>query len=258
MTAVCPTPGRSIDADAIDVLLCDADGTLFDSEGPAFATSTSVTNELLVALGIRRQFTPQALRRWATGRTFRSTAGALAADAGVAVEPDLLERWVMTERTAVTAELATVLRPSAAVRGALEALSSRMRLAVVTSSASTRLDACLTATALDDLFPAQVRFSAEDSLASPTSKPDPAIYRLAGEQLGVLGARGLAVEDSVAGVQSAVAAGFPTVGMLAFVTRDELAERAVALRDAGAEAIFASWDALGRALRGRIRGEFSV
>jgi HAD superfamily hydrolase (TIGR01509 family) len=254
MTTEWATPARPLDADAIDVLLCDADGTLFDSEGPAFATSTTVTNELLVALGIRRRFTPEALRRWATGRTFRSTAGALVADAGVVIEPGLLERWVMTERTAVTDELGTVLRPSAAVRNALEALSARMRLAVVTSSASTRLDACLIATELDDLFPANVRFSAEDSLATPASKPDPAIYRLAGEQLGVLGARGLAVEDSVAGVQSAVAAGFPTVGMLAFVSPEGLAERAVALRDAGADAVFPSWYALGRALRGRIAG----
>ena len=42
MTTEWATPARPLDADAIDVLLCDADGTLFDSEGPAFATSTTV------------------------------------------------------------------------------------------------------------------------------------------------------------------------------------------------------------------------
>jgi beta-phosphoglucomutase-like phosphatase (HAD superfamily) len=57
----------------------------------------------------------------------------------------------------------------------------------------------------------------------PTSKPDPAIYRLAGERLGVAGAQAVAIEDAVAGVRSAVGAGFPTVGNVLFVAEDERA-----------------------------------
>ena len=95
--------------------------------------------------------------------------------------------------------------------------AGRLRLALVSSSALSRLDACLGATALDELFPPSMRFSAEDSLPRPASKPDPAVYRLAGERLRVSGARALAVEDATAGVCSAVAAGFPVVGNTAFV-----------------------------------------
>jgi HAD superfamily hydrolase (TIGR01509 family) len=241
-------PLRSFDPRAVDTLLCDADGTLFDSEEPAFATSTALTNQLLVALRIDRTYTPEALRGWAAGRNFRSVASALAAQAGVALEREALERWVQAERIAVTETLATVLRPTAGVRDALQVLSCHLRLTLVTSSASSRVDACLAATALSDLFLPEVRFSAEDSLPTPVSKPDPAIYRLAGERLAVSGARGLAVEDSLAGVQSAVAAGFPTVGMLEFVPCDERAQRAVALRDAGVVAIVPSWCSLGRML----------
>jgi len=233
---------RPLDVDAVEVVLCDADGTLFDSEPPAFGASTAVTNRLLTTLGIERTFTPDGLRAWALGRTFRSVASALAADADVVIEADALERWVIDERTAVTEQLAAVLPPAAAgVRHALDELSRRVRLAVVTSSATPRLEACLTATALDDLFPLDVRFSAEDSLPTPVSKPDPDIYRFAGEALDVSGARGLAVEDSVAGVRSAVAAGFPTVGMLAFVPQHARAARVAALRDAGAAAVVPSW-----------------
>jgi beta-phosphoglucomutase-like phosphatase (HAD superfamily) len=232
---------RPLDVGAVDMLLCDADGTLFDSEEPAFAASTEVTNRLLAALGVDRAYTPDDLRRWALGRNFRSAAPALVAEAGVEIGTDVLERWVVTERVAVTEKLATVLRPTAGVRAALVMLSDQFRLCVVTSSATPRLDRCLGATALDDLFPPDVRFSAEDSLPTPVSKPDPSIYRFAGEQLGVCGARGLAIEDSVAGVRSAVAAGFPAIGMLEFVPRDERTERVVALGDAGVAAIVPSW-----------------
>ena len=237
-------PVGGLDADEIDLVLCDADGTLFDSEDAAFAISTIVTNRLLAELGIDGSYTPARLRRWAAGRNFRATASALADEAGVLIDPDALEQWVTVERREVTDELAVALRPVAAVRDALESLSRRFRLSIVTSSATSRLDACLIATGLDGLFPVDVRFSAEDSLPTPLAKPDPAIYRCAGQRLGVVAARGLAVEDSVAGVRSAVAAGFPTVGMLQFVPRDERADRAAELREAGAGAIVGSWGAL--------------
>src|SRR3954471_4960043 len=152
-----------VDARAVDVVLSDADGTLFDSEPPAFAASTVVTNQLLAEWGIDRTYTPDRLRRWASGRNFRATAAALAAEAGVVLDPATLEHWVVAERRAVVEELSRALRPSQRVRRSLNALAGDFRLAVVTSSARTRLDACLDATHLDDVFPSRVRFSAEDS-----------------------------------------------------------------------------------------------
>jgi HAD superfamily hydrolase (TIGR01509 family) len=179
---------RSLDVTAIGVVLCGADGTLFDSEEHAF-----------------------------------------------------------------TAPLASVLRPITRVHDALDELSQKLRLAVVTSSASARLDACLATSGLHEFFPRDVRFSAESALPTPVGKPDPAIYRFAGEQLEVSGPRALAVEDSVAGVRSAVGAGFPTVGMLEFVTRDERSERTVELWEAGAVVVVSSWPALAGLLATRRR-----
>ncbi|HYF27029.1 MAG TPA: HAD family hydrolase [Baekduia sp.] len=235
---------RPFDPQAVEVVLCDADGNLFGSEEPAFDASTEVTNRLLAALGSDRTFTPHVLRRRSMGRTFRATAQDLAAEAGATLEPGELERWVAEERAAVIAHLSSVLRPDPAVQGPLRALAGAFDLAVVSSSALERLAACFTATGLDNLLPADVRFSAEDSLPVPTSKPDPAIYTFAGEQLSVTGAAGLAVEDAAAGAQSAVAAGFPTVGNLQFVAPAEREERIEALRDAGVVAIVPSWQHL--------------
>jgi HAD superfamily hydrolase (TIGR01509 family) len=232
---------RALDVTAVEVLLCDADGCLFPSEEPAFAASTAVMNRLLESLGVNLAFTPEALRRRSTGRNFRRAAAELVAEAGRSISDEALERWVAEERSAVTAHLAGVLRPDATVQAALRLLAGRMRLALVSSSALARLDASLRAAGLDALFAPEVRFSAEDSLAVPTSKPDPAIYAWAAQRLGVGEGVGLAVEDAAAGARSAVAAGLPTVGILQFVEPGERVERVQELAEAGVAAVVETW-----------------
>jgi beta-phosphoglucomutase-like phosphatase (HAD superfamily) len=223
------------------VLLCDADDCLFPSERPAFEASTEVVNRLLLDLGVEERFTPEELRARAVGRNFRATAVDLAAEHGVDLDPDELERRVADERREVTAHLRRVLETDARVREPLAALAGGYELAVVSSSALGRLDACFEAAGLADLFPPEVRYSAEDSLPVPTSKPDPAIYAFAGRELGVTGSEALAIEDSVSGTRSATLAGFATVGLLLFVDEAERADRDAALRDAGAVAVVSSW-----------------
>ncbi len=223
------------------VLLCDADGCLFPSEEPAFAASTEVTNALLAELGIARRFDAEELQAFAVGKNFRATALELAASHGATLDPGALERWVQEEKRAVIAHLGAVLRPDPAVIEPLTRLAARHELAIVSSSALARLVACVSATGLDELLPPERHFSAEDSLPVPTSKPDPAVYALAGERLGVAGDEALAIEDSVTGTRSAVGAGFPTVGNLAFVPEAQRAARAAALRAAGAFALIESW-----------------
>ncbi|MGY1740589.1 MULTISPECIES: HAD family hydrolase [unclassified Blastococcus] len=220
-------------------LLCDADGNLFPSEEPAFEASAEVTNRFLAELGSPQRFTAEELRLATTGMNFRTTSRRLAAEAG---QPDVdVEPWVAEEKRAVTAHLGAVLRPHEETTAAVTALARHLRPAVVSSSALTRLDACFRATGLAQLLPAEMRFSAEDSLPVPTSKPDPAVYLHACEQLGVDPAAGLAVEDSVAGALSAVRAGCPTVGNLLFVPAGEREDRAAALREAGVLAVVGSW-----------------
>jgi HAD superfamily hydrolase (TIGR01509 family) len=223
----------------LQALLCDADGNLFPSEEPAFVASADVTNRFLAASGIPPRFTAEELRLATTGKNFRTTAAELAAAAGVPV--DDLDAWVAEEKVAVTAHLSQVLRPDAGVTTALTALAGHLTTAAVSSSALTRLAGCFTATGLDELIPASRRFSAEDSLPIPTSKPDPAVYLHACDQLGIAPEQGLAVEDSVPGALSAVRAGCPTVGNLRFVAPAERADRENQLREAGVLTVVSSW-----------------
>lgn len=223
------------------VLLCDADGNLFPSEEPAFEASCAVTNRLLADLGVEQRFTPDELRRVAMGKNFRATASDLAAAGGVELDAAELERRVEDERREVIAHLREVLRPDDDVLEPLRALSTRHVLAAVSSSALARLDACFSVTGLAELLPPAMRFSAEDSLPAPTSKPDPAIYVHAGQKLAVGADEALAVEDSVTGVLSAVRAGFPVVGNLLFVPAGERRERRAALLAAGARDVVDSW-----------------
>jgi beta-phosphoglucomutase-like phosphatase (HAD superfamily) len=247
------------------VLLCDADGNLFPSEEPAFVASADVTNAFLAEFGVERSFTAEELRLATTGKNFRTTAVDLAVAHGVPVEESLagrhphaatappgprvltaaaLETWVQEEKRQVTRYLGSFLQPDPDVVGPLSRLAERYVMTVVSSSATARLAACFRAAGLDPLFPAELRFSAEDSLPVPTSKPDPAVYLHACRQVRIDPGSGLAVEDSIVGAQSAVAAGVPTIGNLQFVQPGERADRERGLRDAGVLAVVGSWGEL--------------
>ncbi len=230
-----------MDASLATTLLCDADGTLFPSEEPAYAASADVVNRFLAELGAKRAYSPTELQAMTNGKNFRAGAQQLAASYGRELDTDGLSRWVREEKDVVTSHLRTVLRPDPAVRGALSRLRERYVLAAVTSSAASRLNACLEVTELAGLFTPERRFSAEDSLPQPTSKPDPAIYTFAGRQLDITPDQGIAIEDSINGALSAVAAGYPTIGIVVFVPPAERQVRTDALREAGVAAVVSSW-----------------
>ncbi|MDP9497651.1 MAG: HAD family phosphatase [Actinomycetota bacterium] len=233
----------------VRALLCDADGTLFPSEEPAYEASAAVVNRFLAGLGEDRERTPAELQSLTNGKNFRAASQQLAASYDRPLDRAELDRWVHEEKDVVTAHLREVLRPDPAVREALEELAARYPLSAVTSSARSRLDACLEVTGLAPLFAPDRRFSAEDSLPEPTSKPDPAVYTFAGRQMAVSPDDGLAVEDSLNGALSAVAAGYRTVGMLAFVPQEQQQDRRTALYEAGAVTVVSSWAELAGLLR---------
>jgi beta-phosphoglucomutase-like phosphatase (HAD superfamily) len=141
-----------------------------------------VTDSFLSELGAKRPLASE-LQQLTNGKNFRGAASDFAKAYGRTVDPHSMEDWMSKERQVVTAHLSTVLRPDPKVAQALAHLSDKLLVAVVTSSALSRLDACLEVTALSDLFAFTRRFSAEDSLARPTIKPDPAVYNWASRPL---------------------------------------------------------------------------
>ena len=244
----------------VRAVLCDADGNLFPSEEPAFVASADVTNDHLEVLGVAERFTAEELRLATTGKNSRTTAVDLAVAHGVTVEGSLvgartgaavsetpvlsaalLEDWVEQERLRVTDHLGRELHPDPTVVEPLTRLGARHVLAGVSSTATPRLTVCLRATGLDAAIPAERLFSAEDSLPVPTSKPDPAVHLHACRVLGIDPAQAVAVEDSIPGAQSAVAAGIATIGNLQFVQPAEREQRDKELRDTGVFAVVTSW-----------------
>jgi beta-phosphoglucomutase-like phosphatase (HAD superfamily) len=225
-----------------EFLLCDADGCLFPSEQPAYDRSAQVMNALFAQLGIDTSYEGEELRRSHTGQSFRLTAANLSRAHGVDLPSDVLEHWVHVEKVAVTDHLSRVLRPDVSVQRALAALTTTLSPAVVTSSAIDRVGACLRATQLSEFFDEGRRYSAEDSLPVPISKPDPAIYLFAREQMRLSGTDAVVIEDSVAGVEAATGAGLPVVGLLHFVPVEERSAQGIALKAAGATAVAESWD----------------
>ncbi|MFF5103451.1 HAD family hydrolase [Streptomyces sp. NPDC000134] len=238
------------DLTGVTTLLLDADGTLFPSEEPAFVASAAVTQDFADRYGLTGDFSPEHLRLTTTGRNFRTTAQHLADRQGVHLDPAELEAWVEREKQEVTAYLGQALTVQPDVVAAVSALRRRYRLAVVSSSALARLAACFTASGLEGLLPAESRFSAEDSLPEPTSKPDPAVYRHALAGLGIAPRQALAVEDSATGAASAVAAGIATAGLVQFVPEAEQPGRTEQLRAAGAAWVRSAWGELALDLTG--------
>jgi beta-phosphoglucomutase-like phosphatase (HAD superfamily) len=234
-------------------LLCDADGNLFPSEEPAFAASAVVTNRLLRSYGVEKRYTPEELRAFGLGRTFRTNAAALLAAHGRTIAAEELEQWVGEENAAVAQHLAQVLRPDLGVLAPLRRLAEEFELAAVSSSGLMRLDVCFRAVGLAELFPAGRRFSAEDSLPVPRSKPAPDVYLQALLELEATPDEATAVEDSVAGVTAAAAAGIRTIGNLVFAPEEERRARAAALVEAGAELLVDNWAQLARRLESEIR-----
>jgi HAD superfamily hydrolase (TIGR01509 family) len=241
------------------VLLFDADGTLFPSEEPAFEASVGVTNTMLRSLGFETSYTAEELRERCTGRTFRTAAAELARQHANAdelapqgpreqhrdvLDQVSLQRWVDEECRVVTEHLGAVLMPDPDVRNVLARLRERYEIAVVTSSARPRLDACLAVTGLSQLFPPHRRFSAESSLVRPTSKPDPAIYFHALDQLDVGPHQAIAIEDSAIGARAALAAGITTIGQLAYTPHVERGTRRAELARLGVAHITTTWTAI--------------
>jgi len=95
-----------------------------------------------------------------------------------------------------------------AVATARELKERGVPIAIATSSLRERLDATLRAAALEDLFDVTV---AGDEVEN--GKPAPDLFLAAAERLGVAPAVCVAVEDSPAGVEAALAAGMRVVAV---------------------------------------------
>lgn len=194
-------------------LIWDVDGTLAETERDGHLVAF---NQAFEALG--RPW------RWSVaryGELLRVTGGRERLHHDLATRPDAPAN--PAEREALVAALhaeknrryaqivasgALPLRPGVA-RLLREATAAGLRLAIATTTSRANVDALLTAhlgSGWAAHFAAVV--CAEDA---PRKKPDPQVYRLCLERLGLDPEEALAIEDSANGLAAASAAGLPTL-----------------------------------------------
>ncbi|WNB86573.1 HAD-IA family hydrolase [Cellulomonas sp. ATA003] len=143
-----------------------------------------------------------------------------------AARADLLAAWHRDKTarfTALVADGAIPARPGIA-RLVTAALDAGWTVAVASTSAEPSVRAVL-AHAVGDETAARVPVFAGDVV--PAKKPDPAIYLLAVERLGLDPADTLVVEDSRNGLLAATRAGLPCLVTVNGYTRDEAFDEAV-------------------------------
>jgi HAD superfamily hydrolase (TIGR01509 family) len=105
------------------------------------------------------------------------------------------------------------------VEDGLKTLGAGLKLGIATNSSREDAAAVFTATRVNNYFQAVVTADDVQQL-----KPSPDCYLLAAERIGLDPARGLAVEDSIAGVQAAKKAGLYTLAVANSHPAEHLAE----------------------------------
>jgi beta-phosphoglucomutase-like phosphatase (HAD superfamily) len=206
------TPGES-------GVIFDLDGTLIDSE-PSWARGFSIgLCDVLAQRGhVVDDLHPEDMARFRGGRV-PDTIGTLLRELGLdgVLDTAATRDVVQSVIDWVSEDVATHPVPIPEAVEAAQLLHQHdVPLAVASSSALPFIDAALDALGLDDAI--SLRLSAIDL---PRGKPDPEVYRLTLDAMGLPASGVIAVEDSPVGVESAVRAGLRCVWFLPGTTPAE-------------------------------------
>ncbi len=226
-----------------DVVIFDCDGVLVDSEVIALA----VTRRMLGEAGLR--LSDEETRERFLGMAQDSVLRQVEAELGAALPKTFPNQ--LSEKILATFE--HELKGVEGVRQAVLGLSARV--CVASSSAPERLRSALRVTGYEALFAPNI-FSAAQV---PHGKPSPDLFLFAARAMNAAGPDCLVIEDSVAGVMAARAAGMTVFG---FVGGSHFSqpEQAAQLTAAGADVIFDDMARLPEIVRERsaVRGQGKI
>jgi HAD superfamily hydrolase (TIGR01509 family) len=215
-------------------VIFDCDGVLIDSERVACA----IDARELAALGVA--ITAEALAERFSGVPYRDMYRALEQEHGITVPTDYAARTHALVSDACWAEGTTLAIPG--IHAVLDGLGACPK-GVASSSSPDWLARHLGQAGLWDHFAPHVYSAVQVA----RGKPAPDLFLFAAAQIGVAAPTCLVVEDSVAGVQAAVAAGMTALGFCGGGHCG--AGHAARLLVAGAAATFDDMAACGAALR---------
>ncbi len=173
-----------------DLVIFDCDGVLIDSE----MISYRILQEQLAEAGIAIDF--DYFHNACLGRSFPKVAGDIRINFGIDLPPSFEERY----RQKLIEGFERDLRVVDGVEGVLAALSARF--CVATSSSPTRIRRSLEVAKLAHWFGDRV-FTASQVAHG---KPAPDLFLFVAERMGVAPSRCLVIEDSLPGVEAALAA----------------------------------------------------
>lgn len=163
---------------------------------------------------------------------------------GFTLEPKEVDDLVGQELGRVIATLKEKAQPCVGVDAVLKKLhkEGKYGLAVVSSSALSRVQASLEKVGQDKYFAKDHVFSAATSLPVPTTKPDPAIYLHACKVVGKRPGECVAVEDSKSGATSGIRAGIPVIGYVgSYEGKMKQKEISEMMNDLGVKVIMEDW-----------------
>lgn len=225
-------------------ILFDCDNTLVLSEELAFEACAELANEILEKKGISDRYTGPSLLKDFVGQNFRGMMVSLTKKYNFTLADEEFDSYVDRELGKVIETLEKKARPCDGVIPELEKLheSKKYQMAVVSSSALSRVQASIRKVGMDKYFDPNQVFSAATSLPKPTSKPDPAIYLHACKVLGTEPAACVAVEDSRSGATAAKNAKIPLIGYVGPYEGEEQDQMAKMLKEeCGAIVVMRHW-----------------
>ncbi|MDB5618582.1 HAD family hydrolase [Tardiphaga sp.] len=179
-----------------DLVIFDCDGVLVDSE----ALACVVHADVLTAHGYA--ITPEQVHERFLGRSSREARREVETELGRAL-PDA---YTVQLKTTIDRVFGEHLTPVPHIAETLARLTQR--ICVASSGTPTRIVSSLTTTGLIDRFAPNL-FSAGQV---EHGKPAPDLFLFAAAQMGVAPLRCLVIEDSLAGVTAARAAGMAVLG----------------------------------------------
>jgi beta-phosphoglucomutase-like phosphatase (HAD superfamily) len=214
------------ETDRFDAVVFDCDGVLVNSEEIA----QDVELSMLAREGL--EYPRDDFVRRFSGTSEREFKEALRSDArtlcGLDLSDDFFDRMEAATRSAYAGRLARIA-------GAHRSVSAWTKLRAVASSSSIHtLRYKLRVAELDTMFGIHI-YSGD---AVEAAKPDPAIFLLAAEGLGVPPSRCVAIEDSVNGIVAAKRAGMTAYGFTG--GGHCLSDHDQRLRESGADEVFSA------------------
>jgi beta-phosphoglucomutase-like phosphatase (HAD superfamily) len=206
--------------------MLDCDNTLVQSERLAFEACADLTNIVMEKHNIKERYTADSLLEDFVGHNFRGMLKGLQAKHNFTMPEDEMEDFVQQELGAVTRKLSQKAVECPGVTTELNKLKEQgYPMSVVSTSAKSRVVASIEKAGIAHFFPPEHVYSAATSLTPPSSKPDPAIYIYAAEQLGVKPSEAITVEDSKSGATAAMRAGIPCIGYVGIYGIEEGKEK---------------------------------